>query len=369
MSRVYVSYIYAILGISLFHNVARTGEFLNDDAHFSSLGVAFLTLFRCSTGGDWNGLMHDTMITEATHPGRCSDAEGTCGSPILAVVFFVSFVICSTYILESLLIAVVIDAFTEDMNLPLNAFLRNVFDDVWLSFDPMGNGWIDMARAEEVIGALPPPLGVQTQQPDSPRPGTTATLGRLRLPVRAGRLYYHDLLERLTLSFTGDFIVPDGVELVSAVQERIAAYRAKTGGELSGLRAEATLNDLKALVRLQRAMRRSLRDRRRMRNSLAGRYLHYVGLRRRDSKVAAFIESPKETVKRGVRRALSSLSRDRAAASTSPSAVDAGAGGASRVERRESGDAVASAVAEPITLWSLVFGRASSSMSWERELL
>ena len=61
--------------------VARTGEFLDDDANFSSLGVAFLTLFRCSTGGDWNGLMHDVMITEATHPGRCSDAHGTCGSP------------------------------------------------------------------------------------------------------------------------------------------------------------------------------------------------------------------------------------------------------------------------------------------------
>ena len=42
-----------------------------------SFGGALLTLFRCLTGESYNGILHDTMVTEAASaPGACSDAEG-----------------------------------------------------------------------------------------------------------------------------------------------------------------------------------------------------------------------------------------------------------------------------------------------------
>ena len=37
------------------------GEYINQDANFCTFPVAALTLFRCSTGEGWNGIMHDAM--------------------------------------------------------------------------------------------------------------------------------------------------------------------------------------------------------------------------------------------------------------------------------------------------------------------
>ena len=52
--------------------------------------MALLTLFRCLTGESYNGLMHDALVSEAAHPGRCSEAEGTCGH-WFAIPYHVSF--------------------------------------------------------------------------------------------------------------------------------------------------------------------------------------------------------------------------------------------------------------------------------------
>ena len=56
-------YIYSILGVELFANVAH-GEFINSDANFEGFGSALLTLARCITGESYNGIMHDAMVRE-----------------------------------------------------------------------------------------------------------------------------------------------------------------------------------------------------------------------------------------------------------------------------------------------------------------
>ena len=67
------------------------------------------------TGESYNGLMHDAMITEGgSAPGRCSDAEGNCGSPFGAVLFFVSFFILESLVMLNLIVAVVLEAFEEE---------------------------------------------------------------------------------------------------------------------------------------------------------------------------------------------------------------------------------------------------------------
>ncbi len=92
--------LYSILGMRLFGHIAY-GDYLNHNANFCSFATAMLTMLRCSTGESWNGLMHDTMIV----PGlvysdvdvqHCSAAEGNCGNPIAAVLFFVSFQVMTT---------------------------------------------------------------------------------------------------------------------------------------------------------------------------------------------------------------------------------------------------------------------------------
>ena len=53
-------YMFSVLGVFLFAEV-QLQETLDDHANFQSFGIAFLTLFRCSTGEGWNALMLDTM--------------------------------------------------------------------------------------------------------------------------------------------------------------------------------------------------------------------------------------------------------------------------------------------------------------------
>ena len=86
---------FALLAMQLFGAVAH-GHHINEHANFCTFPTAALTLFRCATGEDWNGIMHDAMVSEAS--GRCSDAAGDCGS-WLAIPFFVSYVVLASYII------------------------------------------------------------------------------------------------------------------------------------------------------------------------------------------------------------------------------------------------------------------------------
>ena len=101
-----VAFIYAVLGMELFGGVLW-GEYLNAEANFCSFPAAMLTMFRSATGENWNGIMHDAMVT----PERgCDPAADNCGS-IAAVPFFVSYVILTTFIVLKMMVALIIENF------------------------------------------------------------------------------------------------------------------------------------------------------------------------------------------------------------------------------------------------------------------
>lgn len=181
--------------------------------------------------------------------------------------------------------------------MPLNAFLRNAFDDVWQQYDPQGTGFISLGATEQVIHHLPRPLGVD-KSPASPTE-VREIIDRLHLPNRGGRIYYYDMLEHLTLDATGVFVLPEGVEHVSAVKDRIEEYRAKTALQLSSLRAESTVGETMRIVKIQRAMRRSLRMNRAKDRTLVGRAQRKLAaMRRKSAGFTAFVDSPTLAMKR-----------------------------------------------------------------------
>lgn len=49
---------FVILAMNLFAPI-KLQTYLNDDVNFQRFGVAFLSLFRASTGEDWTNLMAD----------------------------------------------------------------------------------------------------------------------------------------------------------------------------------------------------------------------------------------------------------------------------------------------------------------------
>jgi len=65
-------FIYAALGINLFGDVVLQ-DFVTDKNNFQRLGTAIVLLFRCSTGEDWNKIMHELSLTN--EEGDCIDDQ------------------------------------------------------------------------------------------------------------------------------------------------------------------------------------------------------------------------------------------------------------------------------------------------------
>lgn len=83
-----IFYIYAVAGYHLFHE--------HDPEHWRTLGISLLTLFRVVTLEDWTDVMYTAM-----------EMHG------LAWIYFISFVICGTFVIINLFIAVVLNNLEE----------------------------------------------------------------------------------------------------------------------------------------------------------------------------------------------------------------------------------------------------------------
>lgn len=83
-----IFYVYGVAGYHLFHEA--------DPGHWRNLGISLLSLFRIVTLEDWTDIMYIAM---ATHPW--------------AWIYFVSFVVITTFVVINLFIAVVINNLDE----------------------------------------------------------------------------------------------------------------------------------------------------------------------------------------------------------------------------------------------------------------
>ena len=100
--------------MNLFGKV-KFGENLNEHANFRNFGQSLLLLLRMVTGEAWNSVMYDCMITPAT--SGCDDSSdcaiGECCGSQGAPAYFIAFVVLGTFVTLNLLIAVVVDNFSN----------------------------------------------------------------------------------------------------------------------------------------------------------------------------------------------------------------------------------------------------------------
>jgi len=76
---------------------------MNEHAHFQRFDVAMLTLFRISTGDNWNGILKDTInnkMCEAIPEVDCSVLEH------IAPIYFAMFVLATQFVLLNVVVAV-----------------------------------------------------------------------------------------------------------------------------------------------------------------------------------------------------------------------------------------------------------------------
>ncbi|XP_036408911.1 voltage-dependent T-type calcium channel subunit alpha-1H isoform X3 [Megalops cyprinoides] len=105
-------FIYAALGVELFGKLECTEdnpcEGLSRHATFENFGMAFLTLFRVSTGDNWNGIMKDTLR-------ECRSEDKHCLSylPLISPLYFVTFVLIAQFVLVNVVVAVLMKHLEE----------------------------------------------------------------------------------------------------------------------------------------------------------------------------------------------------------------------------------------------------------------
>nr|XP_033467435.1 voltage-dependent T-type calcium channel subunit alpha-1G isoform X5 [Epinephelus lanceolatus] len=103
-------FIYAALGVELFGDLIcdelHPCEGLGRYASFKNFGMAFLLLFRVSTGDNWNGIMKDTLRD-------CAQDTNTCYNAVVSPIYFVSFVLTAQFVLVNVVIAVLMKHLEE----------------------------------------------------------------------------------------------------------------------------------------------------------------------------------------------------------------------------------------------------------------
>ena len=110
---VVIMFCYCFAGIIFFGSVKR-GYNINGKANFESFGKTFFLLTRIATGEDWNSLMHDAMISApyCRFEPTLYYWDSNCGHPVIAAVYFHSYIFIITYILLNVFIAFIIENFS-----------------------------------------------------------------------------------------------------------------------------------------------------------------------------------------------------------------------------------------------------------------
>ena len=181
--------IFAILGVQLFATVGFN-DALNDWANFQHFPIAMLTLFRGTTGENWNGLMHSISRNASTEdctytvpwnksvcgfcqwnefymngdPLNCINctAINGCGMHMTSEVFFLIYTFFVTFMIMNIFVAVILEAY-EQSALDESAIVTEedlaIFQMQWSELDTTAIMSIPLVQLPELMDQLPFPMG------------------------------------------------------------------------------------------------------------------------------------------------------------------------------------------------------------------
>ncbi|XP_071550553.1 sodium channel protein 1 brain-like isoform X3 [Panulirus ornatus] len=194
-----ITFIYAIIGMAVFGHVQRKGA-LDDLVNFETFGSSMMLLFRLITSAGWNDVLDPLMA----QPPDCDinymdQPNGNCGHPVIAIVFFVSFIIINFMIVINMYIAVILENFNQAHK---EEEIGIVEDDLemfyvrWSKYDPHATQFINFSQLSDFIASLDAPFGI-------PKPNTVALVS-FDLPIAKGdKIHCLDILHALTKHVLG----------------------------------------------------------------------------------------------------------------------------------------------------------------------
>ncbi len=255
-----IMFIYAIMGMNFFMYVVETGSF-NAVVNFKTFGSSFCLLFRISTAAGWNGVLQAAMV----QPPKCSTKKvkewnynNNCGSPLLAVVYFVSYVALIVLIMINMYIAVILENFNQAQSQDEAGITEDdleAFYSVWEQFDPKATQFIKYYQLSDLMDALDGPLRV-------PKPNYWF-LERHEIPVKdRHRVHCLDIMAALIKRAIGEVEGGESQDFLSVmgkVEERFRnSFPARSKENTKITTAERLKIENAAARRIQKVFRRHL---------------------------------------------------------------------------------------------------------------
>ncbi|XP_050308218.1 sodium channel protein 60E [Anthonomus grandis grandis] len=194
-----ITFIYAIIGMFLFGHVRQQGA-LDDMVNFETFGRSMHLLFRLITSAGWNDVLESLMIEYPDcDPHYRNQTNGDCGYPLLAIIYFTSFIIINYMIVINMYIAIILENFNQAHQ---EEEIGIVEDDLemfyirWSKYDPHATQFIRFSQLSDFIASLDPPLGI-------PKPNTVALVS-FNLPIAKGnKIHCLDILHALVKHVLG----------------------------------------------------------------------------------------------------------------------------------------------------------------------
>ncbi|XP_074145331.1 sodium channel protein type 11 subunit alpha [Sminthopsis crassicaudata] len=214
-----VMFIYAIIGMTNFSHVKYEAG-IDDIFNFKDFGSSMLCLFQITTSAGWDALLSPMLTSRnlsckpensrytksscSSESSYCSKSDSKPNSEsvtsVMAITFFVSYIIISFLIVVNMYIAVILENFntaTEESEDPLSEDDFDIFYEIWEKFDPEATQFIEYSALSDFADALPDPLRVA-------KPNRNQLL-MMDLPMVSGnRLHCMDILFAFTTRVLGD---------------------------------------------------------------------------------------------------------------------------------------------------------------------
>ncbi|CAK62390.1 unnamed protein product (macronuclear) [Paramecium tetraurelia] len=274
-------FIFAVVFMNLFPYVKR-GEGVTGNSNFSSFGVSLFTLFKCSTGEDWNLVMMDTART-AQPNDICFDFNDYanyaeygfmgCGN-VGGILLMIIFMIIVSLIMLNLFVAIIIEGFqntSKEENAPIKKLDVENFQQQWKDYDKNATGFMQCKYFTQFMIALPQPLGWSKLKYSAAQ--QRIRMAQLNLPVYnlngKNMYFYHQAL----ICAAQDFLESSGFISNFEISKDIIKMKLqplieKAFSPVSNLETEFDSGQYMAAVLIQQNAKRSLQKLKKSKSSV-----------------------------------------------------------------------------------------------------
>jgi len=215
-----------VAGVQLFATV-KFGDNLSEHNNFQDFFTAFITLFRATTGENWNGIMYDladdsdcddlqtidetvcgyrecsyhSLGATAALPNlvHCTEPLRGCGQPAISIGYWLGFTFFVTWTFLNVFIAAILDLYADEKSsdeLKLTPDQYAEFVELWTDHDEEATCFLDWNELIKLVMALDPPMGFDSRV--TSRQDVQKTLAELHIPIyENNKVFFSDVAQAL----------------------------------------------------------------------------------------------------------------------------------------------------------------------------